>query len=157
MYEDRVNPQNRYSIRKKQVEEAMKLVPSKDEIIERYGTHNFDPNPVGVVYGLQNLESGRWYIGQTIAGISSNSGNFRRYPTGWIQQHWANPVVREDLNNYGWGSFGDIVVLSIGYSREELDDLEAYWIKEKDSILNGYNLSIPNKPSRKRNAPKKNS
>jgi hypothetical protein len=41
MYEDRVNPQNRYSIRKKQVEEAMKLVPSKDEIIERYGTHNY--------------------------------------------------------------------------------------------------------------------
>ena len=121
----------------------LESIPTQKEIEEKYGTHHFYETPVGLIYGVHNKMSGRWYIGQTKQTINIKSSTFNRYPNGWIQHNFQKKEVQEDLIKFGFGSFEDIKILSLAYSEDELNDLEGYWIKEKDSIFNGYNSNPP--------------
>lgn len=130
--------------RKSRIREYFDSYPSEEDIRKRFGEHSFNDTPYGFIYLVRNNKSGRTYIGQTVMGFSTTSGTMRRYPTGWIQDHWSNVDVKNDLHDYGWGSFDDMKVLRLAYSAEELNVLEGYYIGLYDSILNGYNTSLPN-------------
>ena len=116
----------------------------KPEDVKYLFKHSIDEEPIGFIYIIRNKMSGRVYVGQTVGGISVSSGSFRRYPTGWIQTHWQNKDVKNDLMNFGWSSFDDIKIMAVCYSEEQLNYLEGYYMKKYDSILNGYNVQLPN-------------
>ena len=118
-------------------------IPSREEITEYFGKHSFDDVPYGFVYMVKNKESGRCYIGQTKTGISIFDGKLARYPNGWLKEHKHKKNVNDDIKYYGIYSFTTLKVVALAYSKDELDTLEAYWIKKTDSINNGYNIARP--------------
>lgn len=112
------------------IREYLDNVPTKEEIEKKFGIHTFDDIPYGYIYMVKNSKSGRCYIGQSVQGVSTSKGTFRRYPNGWIMEHFSKPEVKFDLMEYGWGSFEDIKIIALAYSKEELDILEGYWMKK---------------------------
>ena len=92
---------------------------------------------------VKNKESGRCYIGQTKTGVSIFDGKLARYPNGWLKEHKHKKNVNDDIKSYGIYSFTTLKVIALAYSKDELDTLEAYWIKKTDSINNGYNIARP--------------
>ena len=45
----------------------------------------------------------------------------------------------EDLERYGEDSFEITKIFKVAHNKEELDDLEVYYINHFDSYYNGYN------------------
>ena len=126
------------------LKKVLDTIPTKEEIENYFGKHSFDDVPYGFVYMVKNKKSGRCYIGQTTSGISIfNGGALKRYSQGWLNEHNHKYNVQEDLNLYGAYSFSDLKIISLAYSKDELDMLEAYWMKKTNSLIDGYNIALP--------------
>ena len=90
----------------------------------------------GSVYKIENIKTGRIYIGQTTLPLKERySGNIIKT---WIKerkqrtnQKFSNELIEEDF----------IVdeVIAIGICQYHLDKLEAYYIDKYNSYNNGYN------------------
>lgn len=87
----------------------------------------------GVIYLVHNINSDKYYVGQTQNGFDI------RYNKGWLYEHSFKEEVCEDLELYGKDSFEYTKVFKIAHNQEELDKLEAYYINYFDSYENGYN------------------
>ena len=96
---------------------------------------NYDSNKeiYGIIYLVYNNKSQRYYVGQT-----TNSFDIR-YQSGWLCYHGYKDTVKEDLEKYGEDSFEYTKIFKVAHNQEELDKLEAYYIKYFDSYENGYN------------------
>jgi hypothetical protein len=90
----------------------------------------------GYVYKIENIRTGKVYIGQTIQPLN------RRYTLniikGWIKerleksnQKFTEELIEED--------FEVTEVLDVACCEYHLNILEAYWIEYYDSYNNGYN------------------
>lgn len=87
----------------------------------------------GIIYLVHNIESDRYYVGQTTVGFDI------RYKSGWLYKHSYKQLVKEDLELYGEDSFEYIKIFKVAYSQYELDKLEAYYIDYYNSYEEGYN------------------
>ena len=87
----------------------------------------------GIVYLVHNIESNKYYVGQTTIGFNN------RYPKGWLYEHGKKDTVKHDLELYGENSFEYVKIFKVAYSQHELDKLEAYYIDYYNSYENGYN------------------
>ena len=126
------------------LKKVLDTIPTKEEIENYFGRHSFDDIPYGYIYMVKNKKSGRCYIGQTTSGISIfNGGALKRYSQGWLKEHNHKYNVQEDLNLYGAYSFSVLKIISLAYSKDELDMLEAYWMKKTNSLIDGYNIALP--------------
>ena len=96
---------------------------------------NYDSNKeiYGIIYLVYNNKSQRYYVGQT-----TNSFDIR-YQNGWLYYHGYKDTVKEDLEKYGEDSFEYTKIFKVAHNQEELDKLEAYYIKYFNSYENGYN------------------
>ena len=98
-----------------------------------------------MIYGIRHKITDRWYIGQTQHFVDANKGYFHRYPNGFVSEKFPlSPLLQNDVIKYGFNQFDELKVLSLGYSEQELNILEAFWIKDKNSLTNGYNTAFPN-------------
>jgi len=83
------------------------------------------------VYGYYCTETEKWYIGQTIMTMkkraSVNGSGYKNSTKFW-------KAIRE----FGWENF-EPHILKENLSLSEANELEKYWISEKDSFNNGYN------------------
>jgi len=80
-----------------------------------------------IVYEIKNKVNGKSYIGQH---SSNDLGNY-----------WGSgKLIKMAIHKYGVGNF-DKFVLEKCSNKEELNEREKYWIIEKDTIRNGYNLT----------------
>ena len=89
-----------------------------------------------IIYKLTNKVNGKVYIGQTVKSLD------------WrMKQHLSkvnvgsNTYIHNAIRKYGWDNF-DVEVVANASSKEELDYLEKYYIKQYDSVNTGYNLSF---------------
>ena len=90
----------------------------------------------GYIYKIENIVTGRVYIGQTIRPLKERyKGGVVK---GWIKdrrkrqsQKFLEELIEEN--------FVFTEVLAVGISQYHLDKLESYWIKEYNSCENGYN------------------
>jgi group I intron endonuclease len=80
-----------------------------------------------IIYEIRNKINNKIYIGQ--------------YTRNDFNSYWGSgKIVKSAIKKYGISNF-DKTILEVCTSKEELDIRERYWIKEKDSINNGYNLT----------------
>ena len=117
----------------KQVLEALQEI--KIQVEKNPEKYNYiEGNEIyGIVYLVHNIESNRYYVGQTITAFDI------RYQSGWLYSHKHKDTVKEDLTLYGKDSFKYTKIFKVAHSQYELDKLEAYYIDYYNSYENGYN------------------
>lgn len=93
------------------------------------------------IYGYYNKITNKWYVGQTTMPIKERhklhlSGANSKKASDY------NCLFHKKIREYGINNF-DLVVLEEVPNKENLDEREQYWIKEKNSFVrnNGYNLT----------------
>jgi group I intron endonuclease len=80
-----------------------------------------------IIYEIKNKVNGKLYIGQH----SSNE----------LSTYWGSgKLIKKAIEKYGVENF-EKTILEKCSNKDELNEREIYWIKEKDSIKNGYNLT----------------
>lgn len=80
-----------------------------------------------IIYEIKNKISGKSYIGQH---TSNDLGTY-----------WGSgKLIKKAIQKYGIENF-DRIILERCSNKEELNNREKYWVKEKDSINTGYNLT----------------
>ena len=80
-----------------------------------------------IIYEIKNKINGKSYIGQH----SSNE----------LGSYWGSgKLIKRAIEKYGLDNF-ERSILDRCSTKEELNEREKYWIKEKDSINSGYNLT----------------
>ena len=92
---------------------------------------------MAAIYKITNLVNNKIYIGQTINSID------KRFKQHLSQVNCANicSALYSAFTKYGKENFIIESIVSGEYSREELNELEIFYIKKFDSLSpNGYNL-----------------
>lgn len=80
-----------------------------------------------IIYEIKNNINGKIYIGQH----SSNE----------LYSYWGSgKLIKYAIDKYGIENF-ERTVLEKCFTKDELNEREKYWIKEKNSIIYGYNLT----------------
>ena len=89
----------------------------------------------GVIYLVCCKPVNKYYVGQTTTEFDI------RYRGGFFNDkgHKAKDDLKEDLERYGEDSFEITKIFKVAHNKEELDDLEVYYIDYFDSYYNGYN------------------
>lgn len=107
--------------------------------------------PYGWIYKITNTINGKVYIGLTTEGFDK-----RYYGKGIIATH--NRHLQNSIKKYGVDAFTVDKEWDVAYTKEELDELETYWIyiyNARNSKF-GYNIQTgghngrPNLETRKR-------
>ena len=98
----------------------------------------------GVIYGVHNIVTDRWYIGQTkyTFDIRYSGDFFNKKPNELSEE--KKLIFEEDLKKYGKESFKIYGVLDVAFSEIELDEKEVYYIDYYKSYDNGYNSTRGN-------------
>ena len=117
----------------KQIQEALQQI--KIEVEKEPEKYNYIEGKeiYGIIYLVHNIESDRYYVGQTKRSFDL------RYSLGWLYEHSKKDTVKKDLQLYGKESFEYTKIFKVTYSQYELDKLEAYYIDYYNSYENGYN------------------
>jgi group I intron endonuclease len=91
--------------------------------------------PLVGIYGLQNkLKPDKWYIGQSL-------DIYNRWKNAYLKLKCkAQPKIYNVIRKYGYDAFNKIVLEECPKDKLILLDRENYWIFQKNSIENGYNL-----------------
>lgn len=90
-----------------------------------------ETKPFGIIYKITS-PSGKVYIGQTIQTLASRTGAYRRLECK------KQVKIYQAILKYGWDNMVCEWLESCS-SKDELDRREIFFIKEYDSIKNGYN------------------
>lgn len=98
---------------------------------------------MGLIYGYRNKINNKWYVGQTTMPLSERH---RLHISGAKNKNSSdyNCLFHKKIRQYGINNF-DLVVLENNVAKEDLDERERFWIKEKNSFIQnnkGYNLTI---------------
>ena len=93
------------------------------------------------IYGYKNKINDKWYIGQTTLPIKER----HRLHLSSVKNEKTsdyNSLFHKKIREYGIDNF-DLIILEEVNNKEDLDEREIYWIKEKNSYVknNGYNLT----------------
>lgn len=94
----------------------------------------------GTIYCYTNSVNGKKYIGQTI-NAKSRKANHKHSALCYSGQDKDSPFHRA-IRKYGWENFSYEELETNVDSREELNDLEAFYIKELKTLVSekGYNV-----------------
>jgi hypothetical protein len=136
-----------YEENKEQVKEHMKKYWEElcDEAITRIKTiveqdptrydYKVGEEIYGVIYLVCCKPTNKYYVGQTTIGFEN------RYSKGFFNDygHRTKDDLKEDLEKYGEDSFEITEIFKVAHNKEELDDLEVYYIDYFNSYYNGYN------------------
>ena len=89
----------------------------------------------GVIYLVYCKPANKYYVGQTTIGFDN------RYSKGFFNDsnHRTKDDLKEDLEKYGEDSFEITEIFKVAHNKEELDDLEVYYIDYFNSYYDGYN------------------
>lgn len=119
--------------RQKNIQESLQQI--KEEIEKEPEKYDYNPDfeIYGIIYLAHNIESDKYYVGQTTIGFDN------RYKKGWLYEHSKKDTVKHDLELYGQESFEYTKIFKVAHSQYELDKLEAYYIDYYNSYENGYN------------------
>ena len=90
----------------------------------------------GRLYIHKNKINGKCYVGQTIKQKTSY-----RWGKNGYSYHNQNKFYNA-IQKYGWDNFEHIILPTIYYTQDELNQAEIDMIQELDTINNGYNVSL---------------
>lgn len=96
------------------------------------------------IYGLQNkLKPDKWYVGQSLDVYDRWKNAYEKVKCK------KQPKIYHALIKYGYDGFNKVLLEECRSDKLILLNRENYWIVEKNSIENGYNL-IEARPSERR-------
>lgn len=87
------------------------------------------------IYGIQNTATGKWYVGQAEDIYKRWAKHRRELCNG---THHSDKLQRS-FDKHQIGAFFFCILEEC--AADELDTREIHWIKEKDSLRNGYNMT----------------
>lgn len=95
------------------------------------------------IYGYRNKINNKWYVGQTTMKLKERH---RTHLSGATHEKASdyNCLFHKKIREYGIDNF-ELVVLEEVANKEDLDERERYWIKEKNSFVRegqGYNTTL---------------
>ena len=118
------------------------------KIYENVTKHKYPNNDIqyGIIYGVQNLITNRWYIGQTTTSfdIRYNGDFFNRKYYELSENNEKGKLLANDIEKYGQESFKIFEVIDVAFSEKELDEKEAYYIDLYKAYDEGYNSTRGN-------------
>ncbi len=80
-----------------------------------------------IIYEIKNKVNGKLYIGQ--------------HSSDELGSYWGSgKLIKYAINKYGIDNF-ERSILERCSTKNELNEREKYWIREKKSVINGYNLT----------------
>ena len=80
-----------------------------------------------IIYEIKNKINGKIYIGQ--------------HSSDELESYWGSgKLIKRAIDKYGIENF-ERTILERCSTKDELNEREKYWIKEKSSLVNGYNLT----------------
>ena len=92
--------------------------------------------PYGIIYKVTNTVNNKIYVGQTVAGLKTRQENHVNDALAKRDNHYFhNAIRRHGKDKFEWKIIGS------AESKEKLDELEIYYIKELKSFKEGYNLT----------------
>jgi group I intron endonuclease len=86
------------------------------------------------IYGLRNKINNKWYIGQTVQPFRDRWMVYKRLHC------YHQPKLLAALTKYGYNNFEKIILELCPRDENILNTKETYWITDKDSVNNGYNI-----------------
>lgn len=95
-----------------------------------------DTTPLVGIYGFRHKQHGKWYVGQSL-DIYDRWSRYKRLSCE-SQRKWYNALIK-----YGYDAFEAVIIEQCDATL--LDEREIFWIKEKDSVKNGYNIKAGGK------------
>ena len=134
------NPEYQKNFYDKKCEEAIKRI--YDNFVNNtYPNENIQ---YGIIYGVHNIITDRWYIGQTkyTFDIRYSGDFFNKKPNELSEE--KRLMFEEDLKKYGEESFKIYDVLDVAFSKIELDEKEVYYIDYYKAYDDGYNSTRGN-------------
>ena len=119
-----------------------------DKIHENVTKKRYPNNGIqyGIIYGVQNLITNRWYIGQTETSFNIRyHGDFFKYKIdGLSKDNVRRQLLVDDIEKYGQENFEIFEVIDVAFSEKELDEKEAYYIDLYKAYDEGYNSTRGN-------------
>ena len=118
---------------------------SVNKIYENYTKNNYPNSDIqyGIIYGVYNKVTNRWYIGQTTKDFKSRyEGDFFKYRIHCQRSHMNDEkelLLKNDYYIYGEESFEIYEILDVAFSPMELDEKEVYYIDYYKAYDEGYN------------------
>lgn len=88
------------------------------------------------IYGIRNKQNGKWYVGQAV----DIEKRWREHKKQSKQYANAGLKLQRAFAKHGHAGFEWIVLEEC--SPDKLDEREAYWIAQKGSFENGYNMTL---------------
>ena len=101
------------------------------------------------IYGIHNIVNDKWYVGQAQNIQRRNTiekCNLKN--TNKLHRHRDNTHFSAAWKKYGADAFEWVVLEKC--TVDQLDEREIFWIEQKDSFYNGYNLTGGGKSLRNR-------
>ena len=86
------------------------------------------------IYGLLCKTTGKWYVGQSINIETRWDKHYKRLNCK------GQPKIYHALKKYGYDDFDKVILEECVPEKDILDKKEDYWIIQKNSINNGYNI-----------------
>lgn len=109
------------------------------------------------IYGIHNKINDKWYVGQAVDIKKRNDNELWGLRKGSMHSNGTNVYMDRAWEKYGEAAFEWVVLEEC--SVDLLDEREIFWIKQKDSYKNGYNLTcggggmrgfVPNSDTRRK-------
>ena len=93
------------------------------------------------IYKFVNKINKKIYIGQSTnleERYKSHKRNYNNPNSSSFNTHFYNALRKYGFDNFDY----EIIIQSESFSKEELNELEIYFIKKFDSFNSGYNMNI---------------
>jgi hypothetical protein len=104
--------------------------PRRNDVV--YSEPVWPEKAIGIIYCLTNNDNGKKYVGQTINHLEVRVSRHFSRQYNYMK---INQALLEDRRLGKWSA----EVIQFCYSKEELLNREEYWIKELNTVQNGYN------------------
>jgi group I intron endonuclease len=87
----------------------------------------------GIIYKATNKINGKVYIGQTTVDLKKRRSH---HENTQVYYYFHRAIKKHGKNNFIWE------IIEYCNSKEEMDEMEFHYIKQHDSLNNGYNLTF---------------
>ncbi len=96
----------------------------------------------GIIYCVENIINGKFYIGQTVGSISERSGDHIRDAKQGSVTHFHKALRKYNKADWNWTIICDVEAPTNILLKEYLDIAEIMYIQQYDSFEHGYNLTL---------------
>lgn len=90
---------------------------------------------VGIIYLASNLIRGKKYVGQTIKTLDERKAKHLQNSQTDLNNRFYQAIRKHGIDSFEWEVLEEV-------EQKNLDEREIYWIKEFNTLYEGYNMTI---------------